>query len=163
MKKLTGLLLLMMAFVLPSCNEDVENYDDQITQALQGTWTSVNDTESQRLVYKYVFRQDGTFLYEYSYTDKIEGTKAWSVSGTWNVYHSLLQLKYSVDSMMYDGMTAAEVTAVKQNMTDNNILLEEQNKKDRAHGMNILMTSYGGQRYMQLSNVSATFTYQGVY
>lgn len=162
MKKLTGFLLLIMMLVLPSCNEDIENYDELITQAVHGSWTSVNDTDSQKLVYKFVFRQDGTFMYEYSYTN-VEGTKVWSVNGTWNVYHSLLQLKYSVDSMMYDGMTAEEVAAAKKNMTDNNLQVEEQNKKDRAHGMNVEITSYGGQRYLKLSGISGTFTYQGIY
>lgn len=163
MKRIIYTMLFCLVMSLTACNSDtITDHDAELSQAIEGAWTMQNSTDNTLVIVNMKYNFDGKFSYSYSY----EGyglQKGWSATGTWNVYRSKLQTKYDLESLETFGMTAEETQSTYNTLKKNNILLEEQNKLNNAVGPTMTFTTVGGQRFLQLSDVSGTFTYKGVF
>lgn len=136
----------LFAFValtfLPSCNEESDHSaDKRITENLPGFW-ELHDSQKDEDGNLTISRDVKFYFTSSNFSVEIvrktlSKTTSYSVRGTWNVKNEILQLRYDLNSLTTLGYSSQEITALKNNFSDNNAMLDDLKDNPQAYGMPI--------------------------
>lgn len=139
---ITFLFSIFAMATLASCNEESDHSaDKRITSELPGIWVTHeaqldpagNATIARNVQFVFTSSRFSVEIVRKT----LSKTTSYSVSGSWNVKNEILQLYYDLNTLTTMGLTTQEITALKNNLNDNNAMLDDLKDNPQSFGMPI--------------------------